>query len=125
MSLRVRLESVGLDQCGVSVISIAELYYGAACSPEEQISRREREAAAVSEQFAIVPLAEAVSIYAVEKARLRRAGQLIQDNDLFIGATARAHDLILVTGNTGHFARMQGITLEDWTAPADNAFLTP
>jgi len=32
-----------------------------------------------------------------------------------IGATAIANELIMVTNNTKHFVRMDGMILEDWT----------
>ena len=41
-------------------------------------------------------------------------GQKIADFDLLIGATALCHELILVTNNTRHFARMQSLRLENW-----------
>ena len=39
--------------------------------------------------------------------------ELLRDN-LFIAAIALAHDAILVTGNTRHFERVDGLRLEDW-----------
>ena len=36
-------------------------------------------------------------------------------HDLRIGATALANNLIVVTSNTGDFAWIPGLTLEDWT----------
>lgn len=50
-------------------------------------------------------------------ADLRRRGQLIGDADLFIAATALHHGRTLATANLGHFQRIPGLHLEDWTAP--------
>jgi tRNA(fMet)-specific endonuclease VapC len=36
---------------------------------------------------------------------------------LFIGATALTHDLILVTNNTQHFSKIDGLVLENWRNP--------
>ena len=33
---------------------------------------------------------------------------------MLIAATARAHDLILVTHNTKEFSRVVGLQIEDW-----------
>ena len=55
----------------------------------------------------------ALLIFAKEKSRLRRMGVPIDNFDLLIGVTAIHHDLILVTNNTRHFQRLQGIKLED------------
>jgi tRNA(fMet)-specific endonuclease VapC len=39
-------------------------------------------------------------------------------DDLLIAATARAHDLVLVTNNRREFERIPGMRLDDWEAPA-------
>jgi tRNA(fMet)-specific endonuclease VapC len=54
--------------------------------------------------------------YGVIRSELTRAGRPIGPNDLFIAATARAHDLILVTGNLREFSRVPGLQVEDWEA---------
>ncbi|MGV3616463.1 MAG: PIN domain-containing protein [Fimbriimonas sp.] len=36
-------------------------------------------------------------------------------NDLLIAATALAHDLILVTRDTGEFGRVSDLRIEDWS----------
>jgi tRNA(fMet)-specific endonuclease VapC len=54
-------------------------------------------------------------LYAKVKARLRKAGTPIDEFDLLIGVTSITHNLILVTNNTEHFKRIDGIALEDWT----------
>jgi len=41
--------------------------------------------------------------------KLRAAGQLIGDNDLWIGATALRHNLDLVTSNAQHFNRIPSL----------------
>jgi len=48
------------------------------------------------------------------RALLRRQGQMIENLDLAIAATALAHTLTLVTHNTRHFRRVPGLMLEDW-----------
>lgn len=45
---------------------------------------------------------------------LRRRGEPLEDADILIAATARAHDLVLVTDNEAHFQRIQGLGLENW-----------
>jgi tRNA(fMet)-specific endonuclease VapC len=50
-------------------------------------------------------------------AGLRQSGQPIPDNDIFIGATALRHGLVLATGNVAHFSRIPRLTVEDWTKP--------
>jgi len=38
----------------------------------------------------------------------------IGDMDMFIAATALEEDLIVVTGNTEHFSRIEGLKVENW-----------
>jgi len=53
-------------------------------------------------------------LYGKEKARLRKAGTLISDLDLFIGCTAVENDLIMVTENTSEFGRISDIKIQNW-----------
>jgi tRNA(fMet)-specific endonuclease VapC len=48
------------------------------------------------------------------RADLAAQGKPIGPNDLLIAATARAHDAVLVTHNTGEFARVTGLRIKDW-----------
>jgi tRNA(fMet)-specific endonuclease VapC len=50
---------------------------------------------------------------------LRRKGALIDDMDLFIGATAIANNMILVTENAKHLARLENIKIENWITRAE------
>jgi len=52
--------------------------------------------------------------YGILRADLELAGRPIGPNDLLIAATARAHDLILVTHNTSEFSRVPGLRIDDW-----------
>ena len=60
--------------------------------------------------------------YAQIRADLKRRGQMIGANDLFIAAHARSLGLRLVTNNLAEFNRVKGLTLENWTThPARRA----
>ena len=52
--------------------------------------------------------------YGLIRADLAAQGKPSGANDLMIAAIARAHDLILVTHNTGEFSRVVGLRVEDW-----------
>lgn len=54
--------------------------------------------------------------YGLIRADLERQGLIIGPNDLLIAATARAHDLVLVTHNVAEFSRVPGLRVEDWEA---------
>jgi tRNA(fMet)-specific endonuclease VapC len=55
-------------------------------------------------------IVRAADIYAYLSVR----GQLIQDADLLIAATALEHNLVLVTNNTSHFKRIPDLLLDNW-----------
>ncbi len=54
--------------------------------------------------------------YAQCAADLRRRGQPIGGNDLWIAAHALAEDATLVTHNTREFERVTGLRVEDWVS---------
>ena len=50
-----------------------------------------------------------------QKAILSVRGEIVEDANLLIAATALAYDATLVTGNVRHFSRFTGLKLDDWT----------
>ncbi|WP_353570959.1 type II toxin-antitoxin system VapC family toxin [Candidatus Albibeggiatoa sp. nov. BB20] len=108
-----KVKQVGFDACCISEITLAELLFGAENS--QHISKNHIAVQNFQNYFEIIPISEALDVYAKEKARLRKAGTPVDDFDLLIGATAIAHDLVMVTNNIKHFDRLQGICLEDWS----------
>ena len=72
-------------------------------------------AASVFSQLEPVPITHEVGDqYGQLKRELERQGTPLNENDLWIAATALAHDAVLVTRDQ-HFARVPGLTVEDWT----------
>ena len=45
---------------------------------------------------------------------LDRKGEKIEDFDLLIAATALSLNYVLVTNNTKHYKRLEGLQLENW-----------
>ncbi|MEJ5294882.1 MAG: type II toxin-antitoxin system VapC family toxin [Fimbriimonadales bacterium] len=67
------------------------------------------------ERIGILTLTKAVLDRAAQMyADLAQQGQLIEDADILIGATAIEYGLVLITGNRRHFARIEGLLIEDW-----------
>lgn len=112
-NLKEKIDKIGFDNCVVSEITIAELKYGVAKSTKR------KENAQVLETFQakieVLPIFLALDVYAVEKARLKTKGTVVDDFDLLIGATAVFNKLTLVTKNVKDFDRLNGIVIEDWT----------
>jgi tRNA(fMet)-specific endonuclease VapC len=60
-----------------------------------------------------VPIFNSLGIYAKEKAKLRKSGNLIDDFDILIGATAVANNMILVSENEKHLVRISKVKIEN------------
>ena len=107
-----KIEKVGLENCAISEITLAELVFGAENSkfPEKNFQLIET----FSEQVAILPILGGIREYGKQKVRLRKKGKMISDFDLLIGTTALANDLIMVTENIKEFNRIEKIVLENW-----------
>ena len=107
-----KLQKVGIENCAISEITLAELVFGAEKSnnPKKNHKLIER----FIGQLTILPIFDAIPIYGKEKARLQSEGKLISDFDLFIGCTSIENDLIMVTENVKEFERIESIKIENW-----------
>lgn len=111
--LNEKIAEVGEKNCFISEITVAELKYGIENSPNKEKMRPIVEAFIL--KFAIIPLFDSIDIYAVEKAKLRKQGLLIDDFDILIGSTAINNNFVMVTNNVSHLDRLEDIIIEDWT----------
>ena len=109
-----KFAKVDADNLFISEITLAELKFGVENSEKADKNRKALEDFLTG--IKIVPIFSCIVLYAKEKARLRKLGTPVDDFDLFIGITSIVHDLIMVTNNTSHFNRINGIELEDWTS---------
>ena len=95
---------------GLSIVSMGELYEGVyrASNPESS----ERNLQLILSGIEVVQLDDEVCrMFGQERGRLRARNALIGDADVWIGATALRHGLTLLTNNTRHFERMQGLSI--------------
>jgi tRNA(fMet)-specific endonuclease VapC len=111
-NLITKIESVGLKNCAISEITLAELVFGA----ENSLNPKQNHEiiSNFSGQVAIIPIYDSIYIYGKEKARLRKSGKMISDFDLLIGCTSIANEMIMVTENVSEFNRISDITIENW-----------
>ena len=109
-----RLRAVPVAEVCISVITKSELLYGVEVSP-----RQVQDATALQAFLPHVEVLEfpdaAATHYAQIRGDLKKRGQMIGANDLFIAAHARSLGLRLVTNNTAEFGRVKGLALENWT----------
>ena len=111
-NLHEKIEEVGLDNCFISEITLAELKYGVEKSVLQSKNRIILEK--FQNKFTILPIFNALDIFAKEKARLKTKGNILDDFDLLIGATEIANSLILATRNVSDFERLNEIEIENW-----------
>lgn len=107
------IKSVGWGNCYISEITVAELLYGAECSASKKVN--ESTIMSFCECLHVLPISGVIAEFARQKAVLRKKGELIEDSDLWIAATAVAHDMQLVTENVKHLGRLQNVRIETWT----------
>ncbi len=63
----------------------------------------------------VIPMTESSSQRSAEiYALLRSKGEIIDDVDILIAGICLEEDYILVTNNTKHFSRIDGLQIENW-----------
>jgi tRNA(fMet)-specific endonuclease VapC len=107
-----KFQEIGLDNCAISEITLAELVFGAENSSNPQKNHELIEN--FTDQITVLPIYNSIFKYGKEKAVLRKSGIMISDFDLLIGCTATENDLVMVTENIKEFNRISGIQIENW-----------
>lgn len=112
-SVHDRMAALAPEARNVSVITVAELRYGAQCS-----SRPEANHQAIDDFLSGVTVvgvdSDIARAFGKIKAQLRSQGNLIEDFDLLLAATALVYGFTLVTNNVAHFERIEGLILDNW-----------
>ena len=112
-SVARELQKQAVGDVGVSTITVAELYVGAAKS-----QARERSLSALQQFLAPLVLADfdaaAAAVYGDTRAYLERKGTPIGSLDTMIAAHALSLGVALVTNNEREFRRVPGLRLANW-----------
>lgn len=98
----------------VPAIALGELHYGARKSARARDNVLRVSALAAASAVLSCDAATAAS-YGELKAALRAKGTPIPENDLWIAALARQHQLTLVSRDA-HFAGIEGLDVVNWSA---------
>jgi len=114
-SLLARLALVPPDEQCTTSITLGELYYGAHHAVERTGPLLRRLDEVLLPNLAVLPFDEpAAREYGQLRAQLEKQGAPIGDADLRIASIALVHDLAVVTANVRHFARVDGLVVENW-----------
>lgn len=111
-----RNAAVAEDGVVTSIIVAGELRYGLELKRSARLTDQTEQVLAA---LPIMPFESPADIhYGWLRADLRRRGQQIGANDLFIAAHALALGATLVTDNVREFERIEGLQLENWLRDA-------
>jgi tRNA(fMet)-specific endonuclease VapC len=114
LRIHQKIEEIRENRIFLSSITIAELYFGAYNS-----SRPVKNCKLIDElvlEMNVIPFNEKTGgVFGRIKTELKKKGEIINDSDLFIAATAISRNLILVTNNEEHFKRIDDLKIENWT----------
>ena len=112
-AVRVNLQRHVHDPLKISVITFMELYYGAFKS--QQPAGNLAKIKMLEQATETVPVGmETAELFGTLKAQLENKGERLDDFDLILAACALAHNLTMVTNNTGHFKRIADLKLANW-----------
>ncbi|WP_185234383.1 type II toxin-antitoxin system tRNA(fMet)-specific endonuclease VapC [Teredinibacter franksiae] len=104
-----------IKNISISTVAYAELCYGIENGDPKLREERYNQLDIFTQRVLIDPWdEEAARHYGLIRAILKRQGNIIGSNDLFIAAHARSINAVLVTNNTKEFSRIPDLTLEDW-----------
>ena len=105
------------DPLHISAVTLMELYYGAYKS--SHVESNLAKVKAIESSMGIFPVSQTlVEIFGLLKSNLEKTSTPLDDFDLVLAATALSHNLILVTNNTKHFQRINGLKIENWSRNA-------
>jgi tRNA(fMet)-specific endonuclease VapC len=106
------LRTIGDQGLAVSIITAAELRFGAAKSGSPRLLSRVE---AILDTLAVLPFdVPADAEYAITRVELEASGKPIGPNDLLIAAHARSLGTTIVTANAAEFSRVRGLKVENW-----------
>jgi tRNA(fMet)-specific endonuclease VapC len=112
-SIEQKALAIGLKYLSYSIISHAELCFGAYNS--QQKDKNLKAIQVVNQKLALINLnTESAELFGMVKADLKQQGTIILDADIMIAAIALSNKLTLVTNNEKHFIRIPDLIIENW-----------
>ena len=111
-NVRDNLLKFGTQNCFISEITIAELYFDLAKAGNKK--RKLNDIYEVQKLFRVLPAFTSYREYGEIRHSLEHTGLRVDQFDLLIGATALHHKMTLVTSNEKHFERIKGIEITNW-----------
>lgn len=111
--IRRKVEQVGPEDLRLTIITLAELRYGAYNS--RNVSENLKNIENFLRKVRVLPLDDdATDRFGKIKVDLRKKGQIIEDFDVLIASIALSHGGVLVTNNVEHFKRIPALDYVNW-----------
>lgn len=107
-----KIARAGIDNCYLSDITVAELYFGAENSDYPKKTMHETEE--FISLFHVISFDKALHVFGREKAFLSSIGQKIENFDMAIGSIALSNNMVMVTDNVSHLGRIRNLSVENW-----------
>ena len=102
------------DPMKVCIITLMELYFGAYKS--QRITANLARVRTIENAFEIILIGrESGETFGMLKASLEKSGTPLDDFDLVLASSALANNLTLVTNNSKHFGRIEGLRITNWS----------
>ena len=114
LKLVQRLKRLNQSEQFISSITIAEIVYGARKGPHTEKHLRNLENLLLPSVNVVDFDLRAAYVAGEIRADLETRGEPLSFTDIQIAAIAITNQLILITGNTGHFARISALKIENW-----------
>ncbi|QTA79218.1 PIN domain-containing protein [Desulfonema limicola] len=109
-----RLKNIRQEDQFITVITVAEIVYGAEKSRQPEYHLKNLEAILLPAVSVLDFDIKAAYIAGNIRAGLEKAGMRLAWADIQIAAIAMSHEITLITGNIKHFARVAGLKIENW-----------
>jgi len=111
-SIRKRVVKQSGDELCISAVTLAELMFGLKKNYSKQLDFWLHE---ILEKFKVIPFDEnSASFYGDIRAEQEKSGELLDNMDMLIAASALKTGAVLVSHNVKHFSKIKGLKAEDW-----------
>ncbi|HHT9114667.1 MAG: type II toxin-antitoxin system VapC family toxin [Planctomycetes bacterium] len=112
-SLKKKFREIGVYSLSISNCVLAELYFGAYRS--KKVEENVKHIELFKKNLTILSDSEeSARLFGKIKAELRSKGTIIEDFDILIASIAISNNHILITNNTEHFERIEGLKIQNW-----------
>lgn len=111
--IRQKVLQVGTESLGLTVVTLAELKFGAYNS--KKVKENLKNIDKFLSKMDVLPLNPAAADkFGTIKACLRKEGRIIEDFDILIASITISYGGVLVTNNVEHFKRIAELNYENW-----------